>query len=190
MSTFTDIAFQNVQYDDTIHQVTIIEKDSQVVKKILEVKEVENFILNLEDIERHDYKGQSRYVVTIPVQQTDNKQEYLFVVLDSETNNIEKVRLMFIAQDNENTEIGFTHIDGSSKVSGTYSPDLELVKVEQGEDVIQTLSASSCLKKVFDSLPWWLRAACSGACAACFGLNPVGCAACAGCIGGVGLECI
>jgi len=139
--------------------------------------------------------GQVRVIIPVVDPDYDEFSNASFLVADTKNNNIIALEKMHIKKEVNNetveTAITFSEIDGSNAKTGIFfNGELSDVLIN-GESVFvnDTISAAAsdqgvveCIIAAFESMPFFLQAACTGVCAGVFTGNPIFLAACAGCI--------
>ncbi|MFE6074718.1 hypothetical protein ACFVQB_09605 [Paenibacillus sp. NPDC057886] len=182
----------NVAYDEGFHTATPLSRSDSIVGKILNRLDVKKFVkfnqLDLNNIQKHVYRGARYYAVLIPVLKR-NIETYVTVLVQNSDEDDMKTKI-FTMDYSSNLELRYEDLNGNLEVTGTFNGDYELVqyKRETSGDVT-TLDLADCLQKEWANLPWYIQAACGGSCASCFGLIVPACVVCAGCLVGFGINC-
>lgn len=177
-----------------------LQASTDIVEKVVHhylTSNIEHSELDLKQVQKLPI-GNDQVRVIIPVIDPDY-DEYSnasFLVADAQNNNIVALEKMHIKKEVNNetvkTAITFSELDGRNAKTGIfYNGELSDVLIN-GESVIadpETFSIASndqgvveCIIAAFNAMPFFLQAACTGACAGVFSGNPVFLAVCAGCI--------
>lgn len=82
-NAFVEVALSNVAYDETYHQAIDLTPATPVVRKILSENGVNQTKLDLNQVKKIVFRGESKYAVTIPYKKeaTPTENESCFVFL-------------------------------------------------------------------------------------------------------------
>jgi hypothetical protein len=145
--------------------------------------------------------GQVRVIIPIIDSNYDEYANASFLVADTRKSKVVSLKKMTIKKeinhDAVKTTIAFSEADGSNLKAGVYiNGELSDVYINgkaaqlNGEPAYSAASSDQsvidCLIEAFNALPWYLQAACTGACGGIFTGNAALIAVCAGCIFGSG----
>ncbi|WP_025029033.1 hypothetical protein [Caldalkalibacillus mannanilyticus] len=197
---FTSLAFAIFVSSIFSFQVFAKEESAILVNEILKSDEVkiltESSEISTENVQFTEIHGTNQKALIFPIEGKDHDPysnvQFLVVtynddqtITDYSVLSIKKV----VSNDDVSTTISFSDIDGNNKKAGIYkNGELSAVQVDEkiyeinSDEITLNNALIDCLIAAFDSLPWFIKAACAGACGAVFTGNPLAIAACAGCI--------